>query len=524
MTHQSQSPVQTAGTAVEHHHTIIVGAGFSGLGMAIKLKQSGDDDFLLLEKENGVGGTWRVNHYPGCACDVQSHLYSFSFAANPEWSRMYAPQPEIRDYLQGCAERFNLWPNIRLATALARAWWDESTQLWQLKDASGRRYSARVLVSGMGALSMPAYPRIPGIERFQGKAFHSQQWDHDYDLRGKRVAVIGTGASAIQFVPQIQRQVAHLDLYQRTPPWIIPKPDRPMKEAERKLFAWMPAAQKAFRAAIYASLEARVMGLALHPGLMAVARRWALKHIDTQISDPVLREKLTPDYEIGCKRILLSNDYYPALDQPNVDVIDNGIREVTEKGVVTSDGIEREVDAIIYGTGFKATDPVPAGLIFGREAEDLHQVWRDGPEAYKGTTVSGFPNLFVLMGPNTGLGHSSMVYMIESQIQYVLDAMKLMRKRHLGAVEVKPQSQRSFNQRVQNKLGGSVWNSGGCNSWYLHPVSGKNVSLWPGFTFQFRLITRRFDDGAYKLEPLSELDTQAGSETPEAPASAPLTR
>ena len=502
MKQQSRAQTTMDSVAVEHHQTIIIGAGFSGLGMAIRLKQSGDSDFLLLEKESGVGGTWRVNHYPGCACDVQSHLYSFSFAPNPDWSRMYAPQPEIRDYLQGCADRFKLWPHIRLATTLKRAWWDDGSQLWQLEDASGRRYSARILVSGMGALSMPAYPRIPGIDRFQGKAFHSQQWDHDYDLRGKHVAVIGTGASAIQFVPKIQRQVAHLDLYQRTPPWIIPKPDRPMKGAERKLFSLVPATQKALRAAIYASLEARVMGLALHPGLMAIARRWALKHIDSQISNPDLRQKLTPDYEIGCKRILLSNDYYPALDQPNVNVITDDVQEVTGKGVVTSDGTERKVDAIIYGTGFKATDPVPAGLIFGRNGEDLHEAWREGPEAYKGTTVTGFPNLFVLMGPNTGLGHSSMVYMIESQIQYVLDAMKLMRKRHLAAVEVKPQLQQSFNQRIQNKLGGSVWNSGGCNSWYLHPVSGKNVSLWPGFTFQFRLMTRRFDAGAYRLKRL----------------------
>ena len=489
---------------VEHHDIIIVGAGFSGLGMAIGLKQKSREDFLILEKEEGVGGTWRVNHYPGCACDVQSHLYSFSFAPNPGWSRMFAPQAEIRDYLQHCADQYGLWPHIRLGTTLSRAQWDETARLWRLQDSEGRSYSARVLISGMGALSIPAYPDIPGAERFGGKRFHSQHWDHQYDLRGKRVAVIGTGASAIQFVPRLQPLVGQLDLYQRTAPWILPKPDRAMTEKELRLFRRLPIAQKALRTGIYWSLEARVMGLALHPGLMSLARRWALRHIDRQIRDPELRRKVTPDYEIGCKRILLSNDYYPSLDQNNLDVITSPIREITKDAVVTRDGRAREVDVIIYGTGFKATDPVPQGLIFGRGGRDLHDLWQEGPEAYKGTTVNGFPNLFLLMGPNTGLGHSSMVYMIESQISYVLDALRLMRRRRLGAMEVKAPRQLRFNQRIQNKLGGSVWNSGGCQSWYLHPKTGRNVTLWPGFTFQFRLITRRFDPGAYVLEKLGE--------------------
>lgn len=503
--------------AVEHHDIIIVGAGFSGLGMAIGLKQQGGKNFLILEKDEGVGGTWRVNHYPGCACDVQSHLYSFSFAPNPNWSRMFAPQAEIREYLRHCADQYGLWPHIRLSTALSRAQWDESAQLWRLRDSDGRHYSARVLISGMGALSIPAYPDIPGADRFRGKRFHSQHWDHQFDLRGKRVAVVGTGASAIQFVPQIQPLAERLDLYQRTAPWILPKPDRAMTGRELRLFRRLPLAQKALRAGIYWSLEARVMGLALHPGLMSLARRWGLRHIDRHIRDPELRRKVTPDYQIGCKRILLSNDYYQALDQDNLDVITDGIREITEEGVVARDGRERKVDAIIYGTGFKATDPVPRGLIFGREGRDLHDLWQTGPEAYKGTTVNGFPNLFLLMGPNTGLGHSSMVYMIESQITYVLDALRLMRRRKLAAVEVKAPPQLRFNQRIQSKLGGSVWNSGGCQSWYLHPQTGKNVTLWPGFTFQFRLITRRFDAGAYVLEKLGEQKEQKGDlPTPDA--------
>jgi cation diffusion facilitator CzcD-associated flavoprotein CzcO len=489
----------------------IVGTGFAGLGMAIRLKQAGVEDFVILEKAAEVGGTWRDNHYPGCACDVQSHLYSFSFAPNPEWSRMFSPQPEIWSYLRQCTDRYGLRPYIRFDSEVQSARWDEAAGLWRIAIAGGRQLSAQVLISGMGGLSRPAYPEgIKGLEKFKGKSFHSQDWDHDYPLEGKRVAVIGTGASAIQFVPQIQKQVAQLDLYQRTPPWILPKPDRAVTPFEQRLFKALPLAQRLFRGAIYAMMETRVLGFTINPKIMNLVKRVALRHIHHHIKDPALRARLTPDYTVGCKRVLISDDYYPALAQPNVVVIGDGIREVRAHGIVGQDGVERPVDAIIYGTGFHATDPMPKGVLFGRGGRDIVEAWKDGPEAYKGTTVAGFPNLFLIVGPNTGLGHNSMVYMIESQVHYIMDALRRMDQGRLRSVEVKPQVQARFNARIQAQLSHAVWSAGGCNSWYLHP-SGKNTSLWPGFTFSFRHQLRRFDLADYTSEVLQPKAATSGS-------------
>jgi cyclohexanone monooxygenase len=490
---------------------VIIGTGFAGLGMAIRLKQSGENDFVILEKAGDVGGTWRDNHYPGCACDVQSHLYSFSFEPNPDWSRMFSPQPEIWSYLRGCADKHNLRPHIRFNTELVEARWDEAADLWRLKAANGERHSAQVLISGMGGLSRPTYPaNVPGLENFSGKTFHSQQWDHDYDLKGKRVAVIGTGASAIQFVPQIQPQVAHLDLYQRTPPWIMPKPDRAVSKFERRMFKLLPWTQRLFRSAIYAMLESRVIGFAFAPRVLKLAQSIAFRHLYKQVKDPVLRSKLTPNYTMGCKRVLISDDYFPALAQSNVDVLTNGIREVRAHSIVGADGVDRPVDAIIFGTGFHATDPLPAGVLFGRGGQDILDTWKEGPDAYKGTTVAGFPNLFLIVGPNTGLGHNSMVYMIESQVTYILDALRTMRQRNLASVDVKADAQARFNAALQTRLVGTVWSTGGCKSWYLHE-SGKNVTLWPGFTWQFRRLLRRFNADAYVLRAAALAKAEAPS-------------
>ena len=483
-----------------HTRIAIVGSGFSGMGMGIKLKEANEHDFRIFEKESGVGGTWRVNHYPGCACDVQSHVYSYSFEQNPDWTRMFAPQQEIKGYLEHCADKYGIRPHVHLNTALKSARWDEAKKIWRVQDESGKEYTCDILISGMGGLSIPAYPDIKGRDRFQGKTFHSQDWDHDYDLKGKRVAVIGTGASAIQFVPEVQKEASQLHLFQRSAPWIMPKPDRPLSNLERAAFKRIPGAMKLQRTALYWMLESRVIPMLLSPKMLKVARIMAKTHIRRQIKDPVLREKVTPDYEFGCKRILLSNNYYPALAQPNVEVVTDGIQEITETGIVTADGTHREVDVLIYGTGFKAADPVPEGLVHGRDGQDLAKLWHDGPEAYKGCAVAGFPNFFMIMGPNTGLGHNSMVYMIESHIQYVLDAVKTMKKDQVQTVEVKQDAQDRYNEKLQDKLGGSIWTDGGCTSWYLHPRTGKNVALWPGFTWQFRLQTQRFDTSAYELE------------------------
>jgi cation diffusion facilitator CzcD-associated flavoprotein CzcO len=478
----------------------VIGTGFAGLGMAIRLKQSGVDSFVVLEQADSVGGTWRENTYPGCACDVQSHLYSFSFEPNPSWSRMFAPQAEIRDYLERCATKYGVRPHLRFRSAMTHAEFDETAGVWRIEINGGEDViTARALVSGIGGLSRPAYPELPGIEQFRGATFHSADWDHDYDFAGKSVAVVGTGASSIQFVPQIAPRVARLHLFQRTPPWIVPKPDRSISRFERRLYKRFPRLQAAYRNSIYWRLEARVLGFTLHPRVMKLAELVARLHVRRQIRDPRLRRTVTPDYTIGCKRILISNDYYPALARENVDVVTEGIARVTETGIVTHDGTELPVDAIIFGTGFKVNELLTPLSIIGRDGVDINDAWREAQEAYLGTTVAGFPNFFLLVGPNTGLGHSSMVYMIESQIHYVLEALRAMRERELRWIDVRRDVQSSFNARLEAKLGGAVWSSG-CKSWYLD-ASGKNRTLWPGFTFKFREATGEFHAPDYELAP-----------------------
>ena len=483
---------------VKHFDIAIVGTGFSGLGMGVALKKAKKNNFVILEKASDVGGTWRDNHYPGCACDVPSHLYSFSFEPNPNWSRMFAPQPEIKAYLQHVAHKYGLIPHTQFNQEVQQVRFDDSIKRWKITTKGGVTYIARVVVSGMGGLSTPSYPSLKGIENFKGKTFHSQDWDHHYPLEGKKIAVIGTGASAIQFVPQIVPKAAHVDLYQRTPPWIVPKPDRAMTTAEKTLFKLVPPAQEALRNAIYTQLEVRALGFVFSPRVLKVGELMARRHIRKQISNKELRKKVTPDFSFGCKRVLISNDYYPALDQPHVDVVTQGIREVREHSIVDSNGVERPVDTIIYGTGFKAQDPVPKGAIFGRNGVDLVDFWKEGPEAYLGAAITGFPNLFMLMGPNTGLGHNSMVYMIESQIAYVMDCLKQMDKHNWQVVDVKPDAYAAFNRDTQTKLGGAVWSTG-CQSWYVN-ANGKNTTLWPGFTFDYRRKTAQFDAQNYQVE------------------------
>jgi cation diffusion facilitator CzcD-associated flavoprotein CzcO len=489
----------------QHHDVIIVGTGFAGLGMAIKLKAAGESDFVVLEKADSVGGTWRENTYPGCACDVQSHLYSFSFEPNPKWSRMFARQPEIRDYLEHCTDKYGVRKHIRFDSEITSARFDEGENRWHVEVGGGvARYTARVVVAGFGPLSRPDFPEIEGVEEFRGDFFHSAQWDDGVELADKRVAVIGTGASAIQFVPQIAGQVAELKLFQRTPPWVLPKPDRPTLGPERLLFRRFPALQRAYRDLIYWRLETRVLGMTLGraSSIMKAAELLGRIHIRRAIKDPALREAVTPDYTIGCKRILMSNDYYPALARDNVSVVAGGVTRVTERGVVDAEGHEHEVDVIIYGTGFKVHDPLGALRITGRRGAELGQVWReDGLEAYLGTTIAGFPNLFVLVGPNTGLGHNSIIYMIESQVHYVLEAIRTMRERELAAVDVRREVQARYNDGLQEQLAGSVWASG-CSSWYLD-ASGKNRTLWPGFTFKFREATGEFSADDYELEAVA---------------------
>jgi cation diffusion facilitator CzcD-associated flavoprotein CzcO len=475
---------------------VIIGAGFSGLGMAIALLKAGRRSFAVLERAESVGGTWRDNTYPGCACDIPSHLYSFSFEQNPGWSRMYPPQGEIRAYLERVVQRYGLAPFLRFGRNVKSMAYDEAAGLWRVASDDGETVTARVVVSGMGGLSNPAWPSIPGLESFKGPSFHSAQWDHGVDLAGKRIAVIGTGASAIQFVPQIAPEAAQLYVFQRTPPWVVPKLDRPMRGWEKALFRALPFTQTWFRRAIYCIAESRAAGFIKQPDRLKKAQALALKYLHGAVADPALRARLTPDYVMGCKRILISNDYYPAIVRENVELVTDPIDHVTEDAIVTRDGETREVDVIIHGTGFAAMDPLYRVEVRGVGGRTLSQDWAHGPQAYLGLTVAGYPNLFFLMGPNTGLGHNSMIYMIESQIRYVMDALEVMQRKGARAMALKAPVEAAFNAELQQTIAGSVWNSGGCKSWYLN-AEGRNVSLWPGFTFVYRRRTRKVDQGAY---------------------------
>jgi cation diffusion facilitator CzcD-associated flavoprotein CzcO len=477
---------------------IIIGSGFAGLCMAIRLKQAGFHDFVILEKNNDLGGTWRDNAYPGCACDVPSHMYSFSFELNPEWSRMFAPQQEIWDYLRHCTEKYRVAAHIRYGCAVERMEWDDAAGRWRAATAAGEMYRARAIVSAMGALHVPSIPEIPGADGFAGPAFHSAQWDQSCDLSGKRVAVIGTGASAIQFVPEIARQAGRVHVFQRTPPWIHPRPDFEIPPVIRAAFVVAPPVMRAFRDGIYWLLEARGAGFAVHPRLMAPLQRVAERHIERQIGDPALRAKVTPDYTIGCKRILLSSDYYPALTRPNVELVTEPIGRITETGLVCADGTARDADVIIYGTGFRTVEAIAELTVAGRDGVKLQDAWRGGVEAYKGVAVPGFPNFFLMLGPNTGLGHNSVVFMIECQVRHVLSCLRLLAREKADTIEVTAPALRRFSGGIQRRLRRAVWSQGGCTSWYLD-ADGVNRALWPGFSFEYWARTRRARAADYAI-------------------------
>lgn len=470
------------------HQVVIIGSGFAGLGAGIKLKEAGVDDFVILERAASLGSTWRDNTYPGCACDVQSHVYSFSFAPNPNWSRKYAPQPEILAYLEQCADRYSLRPHLRFNADVIEARFDEASASWLVKTRDGQQVQGRALIAGLGGLSNASIPSFEGT--FAGPSFHSSKWNHSVSLKGKRVAVVGSAASAIQLVPSIATDVARLDLYQRTPSWVMPKPDRPLHRWERWLFSHAPFTQRVLRGLMMLALDARVIAFTRWPALMAllaIVTRWRLKQL---IPNEQLRETVTPSYLPGCKRLLLSNDFLPALTLDHVNVITTPISRLEPTGLVTSDGTLREVDVIIYATGFTVQTPVPRGTIFGLHGQDLLDAWRSGPEAYLGICVSGFPNLFFLGGPNTGLGHSSVVIMIEAQLRYVMQALAAMRREHLRAIDVKPSVQTAFVTEIDQALRRTVWASG-CRSWYLNEA-GRNTTLWPGSTLAYRARTSSF--------------------------------
>jgi cation diffusion facilitator CzcD-associated flavoprotein CzcO len=498
------------------HEVAIVGAGFGGLGMAIRLKQQGTD-FVLIERGEDVGGTWWANTYPGCQCDIPSNLYSFSFAPNPDWDRAYPMRDQILEYLRGCAERFGIRPHTRVSCELLSATWAAGEQRWELETSTGP-LAARVLVAAPGLLSEPSIPALPGMGRFEGNAFHTARWDHSDDLAGKRVALIGAGASGVQVVPEIQPRVGKLHLFQRTPPWVIPHTDHPVLEGMRELYRRVPPLQALSRAGIYALRETLALGITRD-------RRWLLKaqelnarlHLRRQVRDPELRRRLTPDYEIFCKRIILSNRWYPAIQEPNVELVSSGVEELRERSIVGRDGVEREIDTLILATGFKPAELPIAGRIRGREGRSLAEVWGGSPEAYLGSTIAGFPNLLFLYGPNTNLGHSSIVHVLESQIAYALDALRTMRLRGAAEFDVRPEAQAAYNEELQERLAKTVWNTGGCGSWYFDR-NGRNSIQWPGFTFEYRHRTRKFDAAAYRLAAAPHAVSASPTEASAAPA------
>lgn len=494
----SASP-QPSPAAARDVGVAILGAGFAGICMAIKLRAAGRHDFTIFEKAASLGGTWRDNTYPGCACDVPSHLYSYSFAQNPSWSRTHAPQPEILAYLERVAADHDVVRHIAFATPIDEITWDETARRWRLRAGDGRLFTARVVVSAVGALHVPKPAAIQGLETFAGPSFHSALWRHDVALDGKAVAVIGTGASAIQLIPEIAPRVGRLTVYQRSPPWVLPRNDRPVPGLLRTMFAVVPGLLWAWRAVQYWRAEAVGLGLAYKPKLMGRGQKRSARFKEREIADETLRLKLNPFYTMGCKRVLLSDDFYATMTRPNVELVTDPIQEVRTRSIVTADGTERPCDVIIQATGFEPFNPTKGMAIRGRDGRSLADDWSDRPRAYRGVAVAGYPNYFMLMGPNSGLGHNSIVFMIEAQVRYVLQCLRWLDEGRLGLVEVRADVQEAENERLQARFARTVWRSTRgsdwqlpCTSWYVDR-QGRNSTLWPGLSLGYWMLMRRAD-------------------------------
>jgi cation diffusion facilitator CzcD-associated flavoprotein CzcO len=474
----------------------VIGAGFGGIGLGIRLKKMGIDSLTILEKGDRVGGVWRDNTYPGATCDVPSHLYSFSFEPNPEWTRRYSPQEEILGYLERCVDRYGLQSHLRFGTEVAHADFDEAKSKWRVTTTAGEEIEVDVLVSACGQLSRPALTRIPGADRFDGAIFHSSRWDHDVDVAGKRVAVIGTGASTIQIVPAIAGRATQLDVYQRSPHYVLPKKDRPYRDWERRLCRWFPPFRWLQRFQQWLVFELFVSAFNQFKPLGKLGVRMFERNLEEQVSDPDLRRALTPDDVIGCKRVLISGDYYSTFARPDVELVTQGVRELTPSGVVAEDGSERPADVIVLSTGFETQEFLAPMELRGLGGVDLNEAWRDGANAYLGMTVAGFPNLFIMYGPNTNLGSGSIIYQLESQMNYIVDAIRAL-SRNGGWLSVRPQVQQAFDREMQDRLSTSVWQTG-CHNWYVDE-NGRNTNNWPGFTLEYRRRTRRLDLADYEV-------------------------
>jgi cation diffusion facilitator CzcD-associated flavoprotein CzcO len=481
---------------MERHRIVIVGAGFAGIGLGVRLRQAGIEDFVILERNRSIGGTWFEHTYPGCQCDVPTHLYSYSFARNPNWSRLYPLQEEILDYIQDVSDRYGVTPHARLGCELERAQWDDHEGLWRVSTSNGELVSD-VLVSAIGGFAEPDFPPIPGWDSFSGTCFHSARWRHDHDLSGERVAVVGTGCAAAQFVPRIQPKVAKLTVFQRTPAWVMPHPDRAVGAAERQLYKLVPAAQDAQRNFYFTMYEAIGVGFRGRMELLAPLERVGRAHLARQVPDLDLRAKLTPQYRFGCKRPILSNEFYPALTRPNTELVSEPIAHVDKRSITTADGSSYEVDTIIAATGYRYNRSVGVERLRGVGGVGLGELWDQSPRAYLGSTVPGFPNFFILLGPNA-IGINSVIFTLESQIQYVISALETMERRGVSRVEVRPDALEQFVAEMDRRSAGSVWTDGGCNAYYTDR-NGRNYAIYPGFAAEFRRRTRQFDPAQYEL-------------------------
>ncbi|HEV8558593.1 MAG TPA: NAD(P)/FAD-dependent oxidoreductase [Actinophytocola sp.] len=477
---------------------LIIGTGFAGIGMAIELQRAGLGDVTLLEKAADLGGVWRENTYPGAGCDIPSPYYSFSFAPNPLWPMRFSLREDIHAYLGAVTDRYRLREKIHFNTEVTGAAWDEGRGVWRVETATGRTYEANVLIPAVGQLSRPAWPAIPGRETFTGHAFHSAEWDHSGDLTGRRVAVIGTGASAIQFVPRIQPEVGQLTLFQRSAPYVVPKADTAYRPWQHTLYRRIPQTQLLERAFFWALCEFATVGLKSDNAITRSVDLLARAMRRRQIKDPVLRAKLTPDYPAGCKRVLFASNYYPALTQPNVSVETNPVKEITPTGVRTAGGAHHAADVIIYATGFRTTEFLGPMKVLGLAGRDLRDIWSGGARAYYGIAVPGFPNMFLMYGPNTNLGCGSIIYMLERQARYIRQAVQHLAATGSSSVDVRSEVADRFDEEVQRRLGHSVWSL--CRSWYREPT-GRISTNWPGLVSEYHRRTRTLDPSDYRVTP-----------------------
>jgi cation diffusion facilitator CzcD-associated flavoprotein CzcO len=476
---------------------IVVGAGFGGIAAAIALRRAGVRELTVIERGDGVGGVWEQNTYPGAACDVPSHLYSYSFARNPGWGRRFARQPEIREYLSTTAERFGVLADVRCGVEATGARWEQQAGCWEVQTSAGS-FRAELLVAACGQLTRPSIPAVQDLHSFAGSVFHSSRWPAELDLAGARVGVVGTGASAIQFVPEIAPHVASLSVFQRTAPWVLPKPDTPYSDAARRAFERVPALQWAGRLGWWMLMESAIAGFVGHPRTLAPLEAAGRAHLRRQVPDRVLRERLTPSYTIGCKRVLLSNDWYPALSRANVEVLSQPVARATSTGIELEGGQRRDLDVLIFGTGFDAHDFVSPMEVRGRDGRSLSEEWGGLPEAWHGLSVPGFPNMFIMYGPNTFGGSGSAVYMLESQSRHIAAAVSAMREAGAATIEVRPEANERFLSQLRRRQRNTVWATGGCSSWYLDE-QGRDPTNWPGYTIEYRRRTRRIDPAVYRL-------------------------